>query len=225
MLKNMFISTMLLTSSGEVPDAGLVDAGTQVSSSASEARAVVFPETEVVVPAAAAQEIVVTDAQVPELALKFTKAVKDQEWQYAAMFGLMLLVWVLRKILLDSRIRALAAAHDATSDDKKAVAFKPSDIIPWVTVGLSIATASLLSIQSGIPWRASLVAGGMIGLATSGGWSLLGKHAEHLISFGVEKALAWWAARKQAALEKSKAGTPEVAAPKAEETKAEEKVQ
>ena len=82
------------------------------------------------------------------------KAIRGGEWGLAIAGILMVLVWVIRKFIF---LRL------------------PSSYMPWVAAGLGAASAIAANLQAGQPWLAALISGLMVGLASSGLWSLIGK--------------------------------------------------
>ena len=84
------------------------------------------------------------------------KAVQDKNWSLAVGFLMMLLVFVANKFGLKDKVGSKA--------------------IPWVVMGLSIASVSGAALASSIALPEALVQGVLAGVAAIGGWELLFKH-------------------------------------------------
>jgi hypothetical protein len=98
------------------------------------------------------------DPDVPVLLQAMLKAISRQDYQTGAASALMLLIWILRKALLDR----VVSGH--------------TDVIPWIGLAIATATGALVGLQAGVPIGPSVLSGVLIGLAACGGWSLIGKH-------------------------------------------------
>jgi hypothetical protein len=84
------------------------------------------------------------------------KAVQDKNWALAVGFLMMLLVFVANKFGLKDKVGGKA--------------------IPWVVLGLSVASVSGAALASGLAVAESIVQGVLAGVAAIGGWELVFKH-------------------------------------------------
>lgn len=135
------------------------------------AQQVVGPDLHVIVdvPTVTATKPAPQDHEVPGLLAAMLKAVNQQDYQAAAAMALMLVVWLLRKVALDR----LAAGR--------------TDMLPWIGLAIAIATGVGVGLESGVPLGPAVTSGILIGLAASGGWSLVGKHVMKVLEGLVKK--------------------------------------
>jgi len=84
--------------------------------------------------------------------LESTKAGK---WALALAFLMMLATWLVNKVL------------------KQKI---PPNVLPWVSIGLAIATALTTSLSTGEGWLNAVVLGVQAGLMAAGSWSAFGKY-------------------------------------------------
>ena len=84
------------------------------------------------------------------------KAVQDKNWALAVGFLMMLLVFVANKFGLKDKVGSKA--------------------LPWVVMGLSVASVSGGALVAGVAVPEVIVQGILAGVAAIGGWELLFKH-------------------------------------------------
>lgn len=82
------------------------------------------------------------------------QAVKEARWAWLAGLILMLLTFLFNKILQDKI---------------------PKKVLPWVAIGLGVATNVAMSFASGMHWLEAIGNGVTLGLTAAGGWSAIGK--------------------------------------------------
>lgn len=51
----------------------------------------------------------------------------------------------------------------------------PKKVVPWVAIGLGVATSTMTSLASGVGWLSAIGTGLTVGLAAVGGWEAIGK--------------------------------------------------
>lgn len=91
----------------------------------------------------------------PGAMLKFIlQAIKEARWAWLVGLVFMLLTFLFNKILKD-RI--------------------PKKVLPWIAIGLGVATNVAMSFASGMHWLEAIGNGITLGLAAAGGWSAIGK--------------------------------------------------
>jgi len=84
------------------------------------------------------------------------KAVQDKDWSLALGFLMMLLVMLANKFGLKDKVGAKA--------------------IPWVAMGLAVASTLGVGLASGVALMDALVQGVLAGVVAIGGWELMFKH-------------------------------------------------
>ena len=150
------------------PEAGASDAlAGEQATEAEEAAPEAAPEAAEDAPAAA-EEAAASDEgaegdavpatldEAAETVSLLVKAVQDKNWVLAVGFLMMLLVFVANKFGLKDKVGTKA--------------------LPWVVLGLSVASVSGAALASGLAVADSLVQGVLAGVAAIGGWELLFKH-------------------------------------------------
>lgn len=98
-----------------------------------------------------------TDEEAVEAAGDLYKALTDRNWALALAFGLALLVWLLRKVKVLSKV--------------------PAKAVPWVSAGLAAAGYVVAALMSGgAALGTALMEGAAAGAAAVGLWEMLLKH-------------------------------------------------
>jgi uncharacterized membrane protein len=85
---------------------------------------------------------------------------KTGKWALLVGFIVMLLTWLVNK-LLKQRI--------------------PSNVMPWLAIGLSTIAATAFALATGVDWLNALIVGFQQGLLAAGGWSAVGKYIPGLV--------------------------------------------
>ncbi len=152
-------------------DAGVMDAAVQPAVSATSAMmssSSSAADAGAMMPGMSVELPELTDEQVPALIQELTKALSNRDYEAAAAGLLMLTVWLLRKLLLD---RMLLDRLAKLMPDMNA-----NDLIPWITLAIAMCTGWMVGLKANLPLGQTIMSGVLIGLAASGGWSLVGKH-------------------------------------------------
>jgi uncharacterized membrane protein len=98
----------------------------------------------------------VVDPDDPGSIIKFIfQAVKESKWAWLVGLLIMFLTWVFNKLLKEKI---------------------PAKVLPWVAIGLGVATNVAMSFASGLIWYEAIANGVSLGLAAAGGWSAIGKY-------------------------------------------------
>ena len=84
------------------------------------------------------------------------KAVQDKNWALAVGFLMMLLVFIANKFGLKNKVGSKG--------------------VPWVVMGLSVASVAGAALTAGLAIPEALVQGVLAGVAAIGGWELMFKH-------------------------------------------------
>jgi|TARA_R110000824_G_scaffold230622_7_gene418295 hypothetical protein len=84
------------------------------------------------------------------------KAVQDKNWALAIGFLMMLLVFIANKFGLKNKVGSKG--------------------VPWVVMGLSVASVAGAALTAGLAIPEALVQGVLAGVAAIGGWELMFKH-------------------------------------------------
>lgn len=83
------------------------------------------------------------------------ESAKSGKWALLVGFIMMLLTWLVNKVL-KSKI--------------------PSNVLPWLAIGLSTVTSVAFALSTGTGWMNAIVVGIQTGLMAAGTWSALGKY-------------------------------------------------
>lgn len=149
-------------------DAGVLDAGQPMSSSAASSAGSASTSSVEDAGPNMSIDITIADEHVPGIIAELSKAIQRRDYSAAAAGVLMLAMWFLRKVLLDKllldRLARLMPGKNT------------HDLIPWITLAISMCAGWVIGIQAKLPLEQTIMSGVLIGLAASGGWSLLGKH-------------------------------------------------
>ncbi len=113
-------------------------------------------------PADAAEEAKAEEAvpqtldEAAETVSLLVKAVQDKNWALAVGFLMMLLVFIANKFGLKNKVGSKG--------------------VPWVVMGLSVASVAGAALTAGLAVPEALVQGVLAGVAAIGGWELMFKH-------------------------------------------------
>ena len=105
---------------------------------------------------ATADEVPQDLTEASEAVSLMVKAVQDKNWALAVGFLMMLLVFIANKFGLKNKVGSKA--------------------LPWVVMGLSVASVSGAALSAGLAIPEAVVQGILAGVAAIGGWELLFKH-------------------------------------------------
>lgn len=105
---------------------------------------------------ATADEVPQDLTEASEAVSLMVKAVQDKNWALAVGFLMMLLVFIANKFGLKNKVGSKA--------------------LPWVVMGLSVASVSGAALSAGLAIPDAVVQGILAGVAAIGGWELLFKH-------------------------------------------------
>ena len=103
-----------------------------------------------------ATEIPQTDAEVIGVIGSFVKAVNSGDWTLVFAFGVMILIYLVRRLGLLDKL--------------------PADAVVWVSLAISVLGCAAAALIDGAAIGAAILQGVVLGLSSAGLWSAGGKH-------------------------------------------------